>query len=79
MTKKTSKRKKPEFEKKANITNKTLREFVRLLSGCNHCDWDEAEGLLMDHCNACCRKVTQYAFTQIQLIVSRQEVKREPQ
>lgn len=25
---------------------------------CAHCDYDEAEGLLMNHCDACCRKLT---------------------
>lgn len=33
----------------------TIRDLLR---GCGHCDYDEAEGGLVDHCDACCRKVT---------------------
>ena len=25
--------------------------------GCAYCEWDEAEGALVNHCNDCCRKI----------------------
>ena len=24
---------------------------------CGHCDFDEAEGVIIDHCDVCCRKI----------------------
>lgn len=34
-------------------------ESVRkLLGGCCRCEYDEAEGGIMNHCDACCRKIT---------------------
>jgi hypothetical protein len=33
-------------------------ELLTVLEGCPHCDYDEAEGGLMNHCDACCRRVT---------------------
>lgn len=40
-----------------------LRKMVQasrksLMAGCNGCDYDEAEGGLVNHCDACCRKIT---------------------
>ena len=40
-----------------------LRKLVqagrnRVLQGCNRCDVDEAEGGVMNHCDACCRFIT---------------------
>jgi hypothetical protein len=41
----------------------TLREAIevemrRLLAGCSKCEYDEAEGGIVNHCDACCRKFT---------------------
>ena len=33
----------------------TIRDVLR---GCPHCEYDEAEGGLINHCDMCCRKIT---------------------
>lgn len=40
----------------------TVKEFQKLLKGCQRCDYDEAEGVLIDHCAECRRKVTLFAW-----------------
>ena len=34
----------------------------RLENGCHGCDFDEAEGGLMNHCDECCRWLTEHAY-----------------
>ncbi len=29
---------------------------------CGHCDYDEAEGVLVDHCDGCCRQIVTRLF-----------------
>ena len=29
---------------------------------CGHCEYDEAEGLLINHCDKCCRKIIRQIF-----------------
>ena len=38
------------------------RQLIALLSGCGGCEYDEADGALFNHCNACCRKITAAAW-----------------
>lgn len=40
------------------------KQFVKLLEdGCHQgCDYDEAEGGLLNHCEDCCRKITAQAY-----------------
>jgi len=39
------------------------RKLIDLLeNGCSGCDFDEAEGGLMNHCSDCCRKITTLAY-----------------
>ncbi len=33
-------------------------ELVAVLHGCSCCEYDEADGVLMNHCDKCCREVT---------------------
>ena len=40
----------------------TLSALRRALRGCGGCDWDEAEGGLVDHCAACQRQITTIAL-----------------
>ena len=53
-------------------TKQDLQKFRDLLEeGCHQgCDYDEAEGDLIDHCDACCRKITVLAY---ELLVIRME------
>jgi len=48
-------------EERTELT-KLQKAFRELLKGCNQCDWDEAEGGLLNHCPACCHKVTTLAW-----------------
>lgn len=40
--------------------NKALVKIIRreFESGCPHCEYDEAEGGLFNHCDQCCRRIT---------------------
>lgn len=33
------------------------RILEALCTSCSRCEFDEAEGLVVNHCNACCRKI----------------------
>ena len=48
------------MESYARLAIQSHLEALRKLSEtcCGHCDYDEAEGGLMDHCDKCCRKIT---------------------
>ena len=37
-------------------------ELIHALKGCPSCDYDEAEGGLVCHCDKCCFRVTTYAW-----------------
>ena len=41
------------------------------MDGCSACDYDEAKGGLINHCDACCRKVTAEAYQVVQELKSR--------
>ena len=34
-----------------------LQALIALDTCCMRCDYDEAEGALVNHCDACCRKI----------------------
>lgn len=40
-----------------------VAEIQPLLEGCSRCDYDEAEGEILNHCNECCRKVVAHCWT----------------
>lgn len=35
----------------------------KALEGCSGCEYDEAEGGLINHCNKCCREIAGAAWT----------------
>lgn len=40
-----------------------MKRFIKQLEeGCSTCEFDEAEGGLMDHCDKCCRQITTMAY-----------------
>jgi hypothetical protein len=39
------------------IHRHALMPLRALDNTCPHCDYDEAEGALVNHCDACCRKI----------------------
>lgn len=47
------------IESRRNNADAALRKS---LAGCRSCDYDEAEGGLVNHCDACCRRVTAAAW-----------------
>lgn len=55
-----------DFEKLQKLKGEMID---RLVDGCHRdCNYDEAEGGLVNHCDACCRKITTDLF---ELIVTR--------
>lgn len=38
------------------------KELRKALAGCSRCDYDEAEGGLLDHCDKCCRNIATVAW-----------------
>lgn len=48
----------------ARSSDATMQAIERMLivTQCSQCDYDEAEGGLVDHCDECCRKVTRYVW-----------------
>lgn len=54
----------------------SVREELRkILEGCSRCDFDEAEGELVNHCDACCRKVTRFCYLNFHKIGARRRRK----
>ena len=49
------------------VLHAKLTKIEAALQGCGSCDWDEAEGGLVNHCAACCRKVTMAAWEAFQV------------
>ena len=49
------------------VLHAKLAKIEAALQGCGQCEWDEAEGGLFNHCNACCRKVTAVAWEAFQV------------
>lgn len=53
-------------QKVLEFTGQTRRAFALYLAGalggCSSCEYDEAEGDLVNHCDKCCREVTTRAF-----------------
>jgi len=45
-----------------NETQRLRKAMRDVLDGCPRCDYDEAEGALIDHCLECRRKVTMKAW-----------------
>lgn len=39
--------------------------LIALLAGCDHCDYDEAEGDLVQYCSGCCAKVMAWCLRHI--------------
>lgn len=44
---------------------KKIRAIQAALKGCPHCIWDEAEGVLIDHCQKCRLKITMTAYLEL--------------
>lgn len=40
-----------------------LKQLLR--NGCSACDFDEAEGYLLNHCDKCCREITTLAYEML--------------
>jgi len=67
--------------KVANFVDKmALRPLMELDNTCPHCDYDEAEGGLLNHCDACCRKIVTALWAYRQGLRSRiaAEKRRKP-
>lgn len=45
-----------------NSTSDLAIQLHNALKGCTGCEWDEAEGDLVDHCAKCQRRVTTLAY-----------------
>ncbi len=46
----------------SDVNVKAAAFIERLEDGCSSCDFDEAEGGLVDHCDTCCRWLTTQAY-----------------
>ena len=59
-----------------------IKDYMQLLvNGCNRgCDYDEAEGALIEHCPTCCRNLTAMAhelFVEQKRVIGRKGEKHD--
>lgn len=44
------------------LSKKAVRVLSNILEGCHRCEFDEAEGDIVDHCADCCRRGMAWAY-----------------